>query len=116
MQMFEGKRGKTEVEKPRKMAEAWLRAGQDQQAVSDKIRVVISVLQTTGEPAAQRPRHEARMKKITNKQTQGEKKKGKPLDARIAIAVLCTRIKSTHFKMFQTFRRNKVRFASFSWA
>jgi len=36
--------------------------------------------------------------------------------ARIAIAVLCTRIKSTHFKMFQTFRRNKVRFASFSWA
>jgi len=80
MQMFEGKRGKTEVEKPRKMAEAWLRAGQDQQAVSDKIRVVISVLQTTGEPAAQRPRHEARMKKITNKQTQGEKKKGKPLD------------------------------------
>jgi len=74
MQMVEGKRGKTEVEKPRKMAEAWLRAGQDQQAVSDKIRVVISVLQATGEPAAQRPRHEARMKKITNKQTQGEKK------------------------------------------
>jgi len=79
MQMFEGKRGKTEVEKPRKMAEAWLRAGQDQQAVSDKIRVVISVLQTTGEPAAQRPRHEARMKKITNKQTQGEKRKANHL-------------------------------------
>jgi len=49
------------------MAWAWPGPGQDQQAVSDKIRVVISVQQTTGEPAAWG------MEK-NNKQTKSEKK------------------------------------------
>lgn len=50
------------------MAWAWPGPGQDQQAVSDKIRVVISVRQTTGEPAAWG------MEK-NNKQTKNEKKR-----------------------------------------
>lgn len=48
-------------------------AGQDQQAVSDKIRVVISVLQTTGEPARSTPATGEQEK--NNKQKKKKRKK-----------------------------------------